>query len=77
MYVLQDALSLGGYLQQKTQKFLAKTVTAHGRDGKKSRKRIVYVKVVISTELQFVGEGLDAAMPCCAQPEQRFVVCCS
>lgn len=68
VYVLQDALLLGGYLQQKTQKFLAKTVTAHGRNCKKSRKRIAYLKAVISTELQFVGKGLDVVMPCCAQP---------
>lgn len=35
MYVSQDALLLGGYLQQKTQKFL---VTPHGKDCKKQEK---------------------------------------
>lgn len=74
MYVLQDALLLGGYLQQKTQKFSVKTVTAHGRDCKKSRKRIAFLKAVTSAELHFMGEGLDAAMPCWAQPGTEL--CC-
>lgn len=75
MYVLQDALLLGGYLQQKTQKFLVKTVTAHGRDCKKSRKRIAYLKAVTSAELQFMGWMLQCHAELSQEPS--FVVCFS
>lgn len=55
-----------GILAENTEG-LSKDSNCTRKRCKKSRKRIAYLKAVTCTELQFMGGGVDAVMPCCAQ----------